>query len=110
MTTDYRRVVGDTGPPIRDTLVADDDPVDVTGASVEIHITKPDDSEVSDDTDGNVAIEDAGGGQLRYEFQTGDLDQEGRYLYEWEVTFADDTIQTYPSNDERAIWVREELA
>ena len=110
MTNAYRRVVGDTGPPIRDTLVADDSPVDISGATARIHITKPDGNTVTSSDSEDVTIEDAVGGEVRYDFQSGDLDQEGRYLYEWEVTFNDNSVQTYPSDDERAIWVREELA
>lgn len=109
MTNAYRRVVGDTGPPIEDTLVADDSPVDISGADVSIHITKPDESLITADDSGAVTIESTSDGEVRYDFQSGDLDQEGRYLYEWQVTFSGGEVQSYPSEDERRIWVRQDL-
>ena len=110
MTNAYRRVVGDTGPPIEDTLMSDETPDDITGADVSIHITKPDGETITADATGGVDIVDPDGGQVNYDFQSGDLDQQGRYLYEWEVTFANGETQSYPSESERAIWVRDELA
>lgn len=109
MTNAYRRVTGDTGPPIRDTLVADDTPVDLSGATVKIHLTKPDKTLVTADDSGAVTVESAADGEVKYDFQTGDLDQRGSYNYEWEITFGDGTVQTYPSEDKREIWVRNEL-
>jgi hypothetical protein len=109
MTNAYRRVVGDTGPPIEDTLMSDETPDDITGADVSIHITKPDDSLITADDSGAVTVESAEDGEVRYDFQDGDLDQEGRYRYEWEVAFTGGETVSYPSESERKIWVRQEL-
>lgn len=46
---------------------------------------------------------------VQYQFQDGDLDQSGRYRYEWEVTFGDGGVLTFPGDGVATIWVREEL-
>lgn len=111
MTNDYRRVVGDTESAIEDTLTDGSTAVDISGfQSVEFHLTKPDDTSVSDDTNGAVTVEDSPNGQVKYDFQSGDLDQQGRYEYEWQVTFGDGGVLSFPSKAPATIWVREELA
>jgi hypothetical protein len=108
----YERVVGDTESPIEDTLVADGDAIDISGfQQVAFHLVKPDDTEVTaTDSDPGVTVEDSPTGQVKYDFQSGDLDQEGRYRYEWEVTFGDGGVLTVPSDGWETIYVRDELA
>jgi len=107
----YERVVGDTESPIEDTLTDDDGAIPITGyQSVKFHLVKPDDTVVEADDSGNVTVDNAGGGDVSYAFQSGDLDQEGRYRYEWEVTFASGGVLTVPSDGWEPIFVRDELA
>jgi hypothetical protein len=108
----YERVVGDTESPIEDTLIDDGGVSDISGfQKVEFHLIKPDDTSVTaTDSDAAVTVEDSVNGQVKYEFQSGDLDQDGRYRYEWEVTFGDGGILTYPSSGWEPIFVRDELA
>lgn len=111
MTEQYRRVVGDTESDIEDQLVADQTNVALTDfQEVEIHIEKPDGTSLTDDTTGAVSVQDVANGVVQYQFQSGDLDQSGRYRYEWEVTFGDGGVLTFPGDDYATIWVRDELA
>lgn len=110
MTTQYRRVVGDTEGDIKDQLLADGSAEDISGfQSVELHLEKPDESVVTADDSGAVTVEDSPNGIVSYQFQSGDLDQQGRYRYEWEVTYGDGEVLTFPGEDMGKIWVREEL-
>lgn len=108
---DYRRVVGDTQSDIEDQLLADGSTVDLAYIqTAAIHIEKPDGTIITDDTAGAVSVPDATNGVVQYEFQSGDLDQSGRYRYEWEITFEDGGILSFPGDDFATIWVRDELA
>jgi hypothetical protein len=111
MSEQYRRVVGDTESDLEDQLLADASNVDLTNfQEVEIHLGKPDGTTVTDDTTGNVSVQDVSNGVVQYQFQSGDLDQQGRYRYEWEVTFGDGGVLSFPGDELATIWVREELA
>lgn len=111
MSEQYRRVVGDTESDIEDQLLADSANVDLTNLlGVSIHIVKPDGTTITDDRNGAVSVQDVSNGVVQYEFQSGDLDQSGRYRYEWEVTFGDGGVLTFPGDDWATIWVRDELA
>ena len=94
---DVTRVQNDTGPPIRDQLVTDGDPDDIDGATVAFTLWEAGGSKtiIVDENTANVTIEDAATGQVRYDFQSGDLSDVDTYAYEWEVTYADGTIITY---------------
>jgi len=111
MSEPYFRVVGDTDTSIDDQLVADGSAVDISNfSSVEIHIEKPDDTVITDDTNGGVTVTDAANGKVKYEFASGDLDRPGRYRYEWQITFGGGDVLTVPSSGLGIIQVREELA
>jgi hypothetical protein len=110
MSDPYYRVVGDTDTSIDDQLIADGSAVDISNSIVAIHIEQPDGTVITDDTNGNVTVVDAVNGNVKYEFSSGDLDQPGRYRYEWEVTFGGGDVLTIPSSELEIIQVREELA
>lgn len=99
----YYRVTGDTESPLGPDRLTDEDgaTVDLSGATVALHVWSATDGStlISDDTSGNVSITDAANGEVEYEFQSGDLDTAGQYHYEWEVTFSDGGIETWPSRD-----------
>lgn len=96
-----QRTINDEKSPIEDTLEDQDgNAVDISGQNeVEIHILKPDGTTISDNTAGNVTVDDGANGQVSYEFASGDLDQEGTYYYEWEVQFSASgaDAETWPS-------------
>lgn len=105
---------GDTSPSIEYQLQDDNgDPVDITGyQDVEFHFRKEDvDSiKVNDDTSGNVSVTDAANGKVKYEWQTGDTDQSGRHVAEWQVTYDDGSIETFPNRRDIDVRVEEEIA
>lgn len=104
------RVENDTESPIEDTLTDDvGKSVNISGFNdVEIHIVKPDETVITDNTAGNVVVDDAENGHVSYDFQGGDLDQTGQYEYEWEVTFSDGGNETFPGRGSEYIVVRPE--
>jgi len=111
MSDEYRRVVGDTESSIEDQLTGDGTVISIEDFNaVEIHIEKPDGTVLTDDTTGAVTVENSTEGKVRYDFQSGDLDQTGRYRYEWEVTFGDGGVLTFPGDSMAKIFVRDELA
>jgi hypothetical protein len=84
----------DTAPAFEVTLTADDMAVDLTSSSVRFHMMN---------SAGDVVIDAAAtlvtpaSGIVKYVWQTGDTDTAGRYKAEWEVTFTDSTIRTFPT-------------
>lgn len=115
MTEQYRRVVGDTEADIEDQLLVtlSDGTTrveDISGfQTVTFHLEKPDGS-VSTATDsGAVTVLDSPNGIVEYQLQDGDLDQQGRYRYEWQVTYGDGEVLSFPSDGLGEVWVREDL-
>jgi len=116
MSDQYRRVLSDTESSIEDQLTGvkfDGTETNVSiedFTAVEIHLEQPDGTVITDDTTGNVVVENSTEGKVRYDFASGDLDQTGRYRYEWEVTFGDGGVLTFPGDGLAELWVRDELA
>lgn len=93
---------GDTAPPLGQTLVGTDRVAeDLTGyQEVSFYMRDSDKNVViSDDTSGQVSVDDAANGKVSYSWQSGDTDQVGYYEAEWEVVFSDTTVQSYPNDD-----------
>jgi len=116
MTRDqYRRTVADTESSIEDQLTGtqfDGDAINVSienFTEVEIHIERPDGTTITDDTSGGVTVENSTEGKVRYDLSDGDLDQSGQYRYEWEVTFGDGGVLTFPGDEYARLYVRDEL-
>lgn len=95
---------GDTAPPYAAVLEVDGVPVDLTGATVKF-LMERNRANVVD----AAATIGAGDGEVSYAWQEGDTDVPGTYLAEWEVTFSDDTIRTFPSNGYSKIKVLREV-
>jgi hypothetical protein len=115
MRAQYRRVMSDSESSIKDQLTGvqfdgSEINVDIQDFSeVAVHIERPDGSVVTGNTSGDVTVEDPLVGKVKYDFSQSDLDQQGRYRYEWEVTFVDGGVLTFPADEMAKIWVREEL-
>jgi hypothetical protein len=115
MRNQYRRVVSDTESSLEDQLTGvqfDDDEFNVSiedFSDVKIHIERPDGTTVTDDTTGGVAVQESTEGKVKYDFSNSDLNQQGRYRYEWEVIFGGGGVLTFPGDEMAKIWVREEL-
>ena len=81
---------------------------DLTGATVRFHARDKSDGVVK--IDAAVTITGAASGQCEWRPEAADTDVPGRYDCEWEVTFADATIQTFPTRGYDRLKIVGELA
>lgn len=95
---------GDTAPFARVTLTdANGQGVNLEGASVVI--IAADANTKLELFHGNATVTQNGSGtdgtagQVEYEWQQGDTDEEGNYIVEFEVTYSNGEIQTFPTTD-----------
>ena len=97
----------DTSPSLQATLKdASGTVIVLTGASVRFHM-KALDGTVK--VDAAMAVTDNLNGVVQYDWQTGDTDTVGSYSVEFEVTYFDNTIETFPNNQNLTISVVREL-
>lgn len=88
---------GDTAPPIRAQILSPAGaPVDLTGASVRFLLAAQ--AGGTPLVDGTATIVDAAQGIVEYAWAPGDLQAAGQYLAEFEVTWPDGRVQTYPGD------------
>jgi len=87
----------DTSPSMLATLQdADAAAVDITAASIRFHMRPIGSSQTT--VDAQAAIVDALAGEIRYDWQAADTAKVGSYQAEFEVTYADSSIETFPNN------------
>ena len=99
----------DTSPTLDATLKdADDAAVDLTGASVRFHMRKV--GKGTAVVDGAATITGALTGQVRYAWSGSDTASIGTYNGEFEVTYSDGTIETFPNNGFISIEITDDLA
>lgn len=97
----------DTSPSIQATLQdSDGNAVNINGASVRFHMKAVGGAVVIDQP---MTIVNAAGGIVRYDWQTGDTDTPGTYYVEFEVTYSDNTIETFPNNTNETVLVIPQL-
>ena len=97
----------DTSPSLQATLKdATLAPIDLTGATVMLHM-KGVDGTIK--VDQEMSITDATAGVVQYDWQSGDTDTAGTYYVEFEATYADDSIETFPNTGSLALVVTKEL-
>lgn len=97
----------DTSPSLQATLKdAAQSPVVLSGATVMFHMKSIDGTVKVDQP---MTITDADGGVVRYDWQAVDTDTVGTYYVEFEVTYADASIETFPNNGNRVVSVVREL-
>jgi len=98
---DFTIKKGDTSPAIKYQLQDDDgNPVNITDyneVKVGMWPQDGDTLKVDADTSGNVSVTDAANGEVKYEWQSADTDTKGRFHAEWEVTYSDGTVETFPN-------------
>lgn len=100
---------GDTSPAILGSLVGGDgSAVSITGASVRFHMARDANGEVV--VDAAAAVVDAAAGQVRYDWQPADTMTAGRFRAEFEVTYSDGTVETFPNDGDLQILIRDDLA
>jgi len=97
----------DTSPSLQATLKdASQTAVDITGATVMFHMKSVDGTlKVSEE----MTITNASGGVVRYDWQSGDTDTVGTYYVEFQVTYSDLSVETFPNNGNEVITVVKEL-
>lgn len=93
----------DTAPSLQATLKKPDgSPVDLTDTNVDIRITGA--RGASNTINADATIDDAAGGVVLYQLQPDDTN-EGRYRVEFEVTYDDGSIETFPNKGYHTLMV-----
>jgi len=80
--------------------------VNLTGATVRFHMKSVDGTLK---VDASMTVTSALGGVCQYNWQAGDTDTVGTYYVEFEVTYADASVETFPNNGSKAVKVVREL-
>lgn len=97
----------DTSPSLQATLKdASQTAVNLTGATVMFHMKSVDGTVKVDE---EMTITDAEGGVVQYDWQAGDTDTVGTYYVEFEVTYSDLAVETFPNNGNKVVTVVKEL-
>lgn len=98
----------DTSPAIRATLRNDDcSPINITGASVRFHMIQHGVSAPKIDAAASVV---SIGGVVEYSWTPQDTDTPGAYAAEFEVTYADGSVETFPSDGYIRVEIVEDVA
>ena len=98
----------DTSPSIQGTCKdADGNAVDITGATIRFHMIDADEDLI---VDAAATIADGTGGVVRYDWQAADTDVAGAYQAEFEVTYSDATVESFPSRGFIGVQIYEDLA
>lgn len=97
----------DTSPSLQATLKdASQTPINLNGATVMFHM-KSVDGTIK--VDAEMTITDEDNGVVQYDWQSGDTDTVGTYYVEFEVTYADASVETFPNNGNKVVTVVKEL-
>ena len=97
----------DTSPSVEARLKqADGTVVDLTNASVNFHM-KSLDGVVK--VSAAAAISDATNGVVQYDWEASDTTDVGTYYAEFQVTYPDNSVETFPNNDNLSVVIRSEL-
>ena len=97
----------DTSPSLQATLRdAALNPVNLAGATVMFHM-KSIDGTIK--VDQQMTVTNASGGVVQYDWQAGDTDTVGTYYVEFEVTYTDNSVETFPNNGNKVVSVVREL-
>ncbi|MDX1810435.1 MAG: BppU family phage baseplate upper protein [Gammaproteobacteria bacterium] len=107
--TDFEIKRNDTSPDLECTLQGNDGvSVDITGATVRFHMTKK--GETTPKVDALATNVDEASGKVKYEWNAADTDTKGVFRGEFEVTYSDGSIETFPNNSYIPINIYEDLA
>ena len=99
----------DTSPEYQTTLQdASGTAVDVTGATIRFHMYTQDKTTAK--IDAAATIVTAASGIVKYTWQAGETDTSGWYWGEFEVTYSDSSIETFPNDGYLSIKILPELA
>lgn len=81
-------------------------PINLTGATVRLHMKSVDGTLKIDQL---MTVVTPLQGIIQYDWQTGDTDTVGTYYVEFEVTYSDASVETFPNNGNKTISVVREL-
>lgn len=99
----------DTSPAIQATLKdVDGNVVDLSGATVRFHMRKQ--GSTTAKVDAAATIVDDVGGIVRYNWTSANTDTVGTYQAEFEVTYSDDTVETFPNATYLKVKVIDDIA
>jgi len=94
----FRIKQGDTVPSLRVSLLnGTDNAISLDGANVRFHMRAI--GSLSILIDSSVSVIDAGSGVIQYDWAAGDTSSIGSYQAEFQVTYADGKIETFPNSD-----------
>ena len=97
----------DTAPIIKAYLQDENgDAVNISGASVDFHMSDYSSTVINSP----ATIEDETGGLVSYTWQSEDTTEKGNYKAEFEVTFADGSIETFPNTGYIEIKINAEIS
>lgn len=97
----------DTSPSILATLKdASNTPVNLTASNVRIHMR---DVAGSLKIDSPVEVINASEGIIRYDWEAADTDTSGTFYVEFEVTYTDGAIETFPNTGKEVVIILAEL-
>jgi len=97
----------DTSPSLQATLKdSSQSPVALLGATVMFHMKSLDGTLKVNQ---QMTITDEDNGVVQYDWQGGDTDTVGTYYVEFEVTYADAAVETFPNNGNKVVTVVREL-
>lgn len=80
--------------------------IDLTGATVKLHMKSLDGTLKINSA---MTVINAIGGTVQYDWQVGDTDTVGTYLVEFQVTYSDGAIETFPNSGNNVVSVVREL-
>ena len=99
----------DTAPILAATLKdADENGVDLDGSSVRFHMREV--GSTTAKVDAAATLVNSSTGEVKYTWSSGDTDTIGSYQAEFEVTFADSSIETFPNNGYIRIEIIDDIA
>jgi hypothetical protein len=99
----------DTAPILAATLKdADENAVDLDGSSVRFHMREV--GGTTSKVDAAATLVDANAGQVKYTWAADDTDTIGSYQAEFEVTYGDSRIETFPNNGYIQVEIIDDIA
>lgn len=99
----------DTSPAMLATLQdADGNAIDITGSSVRFHMRAIGSPQTIVDASATIVTADAG--LVRYDWDAADTDTIGSYQAEFEVTYADASIETFPNDGYIRVEITDDIA
>jgi len=96
----------DTAPPLDAVLEAEEE-IDLTDATVRFHMAQIDTGELKVNKPAEVVSVD--GRRVRYSWEPEDTDTQGQFHGEFEVTFSDGAVRTFPNPDHILIVIAPDL-